>query len=225
MSGQLEQYYNGLAHDYDSIRFRKPYHRRIDLLERRFVVSAIPADAQIVEVGGGTGRFSMELVQVGASLTVVDASRGMLSVLKRKLGDSGKLRLIEGGVYELDGLVGEESCDVVVSMRLLPHLVDKRKALSKFNRVLRRGGTAIFDLWNGRSYVHLGRTLLRRRLESPILHVSYKTMQLLIKEAGFHIIDSFAWGYPRIGRFSLDALGNRFAKKLGYSVVFHVKKT
>jgi ubiquinone/menaquinone biosynthesis C-methylase UbiE len=221
---KLEEYYSGLAHDYDQVRFRKAYHRRIDLLERRFVISAIPADAEIVEVGGGTGRFSMELLKVGASLTVVDVSSGMLSVIKRKLGESTKVRLIKGGVYELDILLREESCDAVVSMRLLPHLVNKRKALSNFNRVLRHGGTAIFDFWNGWSYIHLGRRLLKRRLESPIFYVGYKTMRLLIKEAGFHIVDSYAWGYPRIGRFSLDALGNRLAKSLGYSVVFHAKK-
>jgi ubiquinone/menaquinone biosynthesis C-methylase UbiE len=224
LSAKLEKYYNGLAQDYDTVRFRKPYHRRVDLLERRFVLSAIPPGAEIVEVGGGTGRFSSELLKVASSLTVVDASAEMLSVIKSKLGESTALRLIKGDVNELDALLGKECCEIVVSMRLLPHLEGKREALSGLNRVLRPGGAAIFDFWNGRSFVGWGRTLLKRRLESPVFYVDYKTARMLIEEAGFRIVDSFAWGYPRIGRFSLDVLGNRIAKSLGYSILFHVKK-
>jgi hypothetical protein len=109
-------------------------------------------------------------------------------------------------------------------MRLLPHLIEKDRALAKFNHILRAGGTAIFDFWNRKSFVGLGRMLLMKSLESPIFYVDYKTMLRLISKAGFRVIDSYAWGYPRIGRFSMDALGNRLMKQFGYSVVFNVKK-
>jgi SAM-dependent methyltransferase len=148
----------------------------------------------------------------------------MLSVIRRNIGNPPNLRLIEGDLFQLDKLVGSEKYDMVVSMRVLPHLEAKHIALSKFNSVLRPGGTAIFDFWNGRSFIGLGRRLLRRRLDVPIFYVDYKTMLKLIAKAGFHVMGSFAWGYPRLGGFSLDRVGDRLAKRFGYSVVFNAKK-
>ena len=220
----MRGYYNRLASQYDDLRFRKAYHRQIDAIERQFVISRIRPGAKVLEVGCGTGRFTTELVKVASSVTAVDVSPEMLTMVREKAGGAPNLRLVEGDLYQLERTIGAEKYDVVVSMRVLPHLIDKHGALSTLNRVLRPGGTALFDLWNRKSFIGIGRVLLRRPTQVPIYFVDYRKMLYLVEETGFQVLSSLAWGYPRVGTRSLDGIGNRLLKRFAYSVVFHVKQ-
>ena len=98
-----------------------------------------------LEIGSGTGYFSLNLVQLGAieRLVATDISAGMLATLATT---AGRLGLdVETAVTDAEGLPFEdESFDLVFGHAVLHHLPDLEAALSEFRRVLRPGGAVAF---------------------------------------------------------------------------------
>src|SRR5215204_4730367 len=98
-----------------------------------------------LEIGSGTGYFSLNLLQLGAieSLTATDISAGML---KRLATTAGGLGLeVETAKTEAEELPFEnESFDLVFGHAVLHHIPDLDKAFAEFRRVLRPGGAIAF---------------------------------------------------------------------------------
>jgi ubiquinone/menaquinone biosynthesis C-methylase UbiE len=99
-----------------------------------------------LEIGSGTGYFSLNLVQLGAieRLTATDISPRML---KRLSATAEALGL--GGVStvatEAEQLpFDDESFDLVFGHAVLHHIPDLDRAFAEFRRVLRPGGTIAF---------------------------------------------------------------------------------
>jgi ubiquinone/menaquinone biosynthesis C-methylase UbiE len=98
-----------------------------------------------LEIGSGTGYFSLNLLQLGAieSLTATDISAGML---KRLATTAEGLGLeVETAQTEAEELPFEdESFDLVFGHAVLHHIPDLDKAFAEFRRVLRPGGAIAF---------------------------------------------------------------------------------
>jgi len=98
-----------------------------------------------LEIGSGTGYFSLNLLQLGAieSLTATDISAGML---KRLATTAEGLGLeVEAAQTEAEELPFEdESFDLVFGHAVLHHIPDLEKAFAEFRRVLRPGGAIAF---------------------------------------------------------------------------------
>src|SRR3954454_17267861 len=98
-----------------------------------------------LEIGAGTGYFSLNLLQAGAieRATATDISPGMLATLE---GNAGRLGLeVKTAAAEAETLpFGDESFDLVFGHAVLHHIPDLRQAFSEFARVLRPGGTLAF---------------------------------------------------------------------------------
>ena len=98
-----------------------------------------------LEVGAGTGYFSLNLLQAGvvADATCVDISPGMLDALQsnaRRLGLSVTTRA--GDAERLPFADG--SFDLVFGHAVLHHLPGLARAFAEFARVLSPGGTLVF---------------------------------------------------------------------------------
>jgi SAM-dependent methyltransferase len=98
-----------------------------------------------LEIGSGTGYFSLNLLQLGVieTLTATDISKGML---KRLSTTAKALGLdVETVATEAEELPFEdESFDLVFGHAVLHHIPDLGKAFSEFRRVLRPGGVIAF---------------------------------------------------------------------------------
>jgi len=98
-----------------------------------------------LEIGSGTGYFSLNLLQLGAieRLTATDISAGML---KRLAATAAGLGLeVETAQTEAEELPFEdESFDLVFGHAVLHHIPDLGKAFAEFRRVLRPGGAIAF---------------------------------------------------------------------------------
>jgi ubiquinone/menaquinone biosynthesis C-methylase UbiE len=105
-----------------------------------------PRFGDALEIGSGTGYFSLNLVQLGVieRLTATDISPGML---KRLTATAAALGL--GGVStvatEAEELPFEDrSFDLVFGHAVLHHIPDLGSAFAEFRRVLRPGGMIAF---------------------------------------------------------------------------------
>ena len=101
--------------------------------------------AEGLEIGSGTGYFSLNLLQMGVieRLTATDISPGMM---RRLAATAEGLGLeVETVATEAETLPFEdESFDLVFGHAVLHHIPDVQRALAEFRRVLRPGGAIAF---------------------------------------------------------------------------------
>ena len=143
------RYHDAAAHEYDAkwgIDFGDTGREQV----RQKLAKALGGrDGQSfgagLEIGSGTGYFSLNLLQLGAieSLTATDISAGML---KRLATTAEGLGLeVETAQTEAEELPFEdESFDLVFGHAVLHHIPDLDRAFAEFRRVLRPGGAIAF---------------------------------------------------------------------------------
>jgi SAM-dependent methyltransferase len=103
-------------------------------------------DSVVVELGAGTGQFSVAVAPECARLVAVDVSPVMLDRLRDKAAGRGNVEIVQAGflTYEHAG----SPADFVYSRYALHHLPDfwKAVALDRLRRLLRPGG--VLRLWD-----------------------------------------------------------------------------
>ncbi len=138
----------GLTRFYDSIVAVTMRERLFRGRLTRQVLTDLPGDARIADVGAGTGTFAIGLLAAAPKATVVaiDGDPEVLALAKAKDGAAA--------VEWKQGLAGElplpdRSCDRVTMSLLLHHLDPdgKRAALAEAHRVLRPGGRLHIADW------------------------------------------------------------------------------
>jgi ubiquinone/menaquinone biosynthesis C-methylase UbiE len=145
------RYHDAAAEEYDAkwgIDFGEVGQRQVRLklvktlggLEGRTFGDAL-------EIGSGTGYFSLNLVQLGLveRLTATDISPGMLKRLEataEALGLAGAVATVTTEAEELP--LEDESFDLVFGHAVLHHIPDLDRAFAEFRRVLRPGGMVAF---------------------------------------------------------------------------------
>ncbi|MGB7685280.1 MAG: class I SAM-dependent methyltransferase, partial [Solirubrobacterales bacterium] len=100
-----------------------------------------------LEIGSGTGYFSLNLVQLGLieRLTATDISPGMLKRLEATAEALGIAEATTTVATEAEELPFEdESFDLVFGHAVLHHIPDLERAFAEFRRVLRPGGMIAF---------------------------------------------------------------------------------
>ena len=101
--------------------------------------------ARSLEIGSGTGYFSLNLLRAGliGEATCSDISEGMLETLAsnaRKLGLT-----VQTAAADAEQLpFADESFDLVLGHAVLHHIPDLARAFAEFERVLAPGGTVLF---------------------------------------------------------------------------------
>jgi ubiquinone/menaquinone biosynthesis C-methylase UbiE len=98
-----------------------------------------------LEIGAGTGYFSLNLLQAGVveQATCTDISPGMVSTLNRNARRLGlEVRAARADAESLP--FADQSFDLVLGHAVLHHLPNLRRAFAEFHRVLRPGGRIVF---------------------------------------------------------------------------------
>src|SRR6202161_2233135 len=98
-----------------------------------------------LEIGAGTGYFSLNLLQAGVvgQATCTDISPGMVATLT---GNARRLGLdVRAARADAESLpFADSSFDLVLGHAVLHHLPNLRRAFAAFHRVLRPGGRVRF---------------------------------------------------------------------------------
>jgi ubiquinone/menaquinone biosynthesis C-methylase UbiE len=121
-------------------------------------------ESTVIDLGAGTGQFTLAAAPLCARVVAVDVSEAMLRRLRAKVAGAGltNVELVQAGFmsYEHHG----EAADLVYSRYALHHLPDfwKALALRRMRAMLRAGG--VLRLWDVVYSFNLGEA--EERLES-----------------------------------------------------------
>jgi 2-polyprenyl-3-methyl-5-hydroxy-6-metoxy-1,4-benzoquinol methylase len=146
------------AYDAEALATRVPV-----IVER--VRQLVPAGASILDVGAGTGAFTLPLAAHAARVTALDYSPAMLRVLRRKLQAAAAPDNVQVVLARWED-AQIEAHDVVFAANALYRVADPRLALTKIVATARRRGIIVWSVGRqpgpqpvgyqpGPDYVHL----------------------------------------------------------------------
>ena len=137
----LEEYYNSRDEDKRllSQHGQIEYLTTMKYIHEYLSYFAFPS---ILEVGAGTGRYSVALAKEGYSVTALELVEHNLDVLKSKLDGTEPITAVQGNALDLSAF-RDNSFDLTMLLGPMYHLYtleDKIQALSEAVRVTKPGG-------------------------------------------------------------------------------------
>jgi SAM-dependent methyltransferase len=145
------RYHDAAADEYDhkwGIDFGDiGLHQVLGKLRKGLGARADGPFADALEIGAGTGYFTLNLMRAGIveRATCLDISPGMLVTLERnaaRLGLADRVGIVATDAEHLP--FDDASFDLVLGHAVLHHLPDLDQAFREFRRVLRPGGLVFF---------------------------------------------------------------------------------
>lgn len=145
---KLEEYYNKFNEEkrlnsrHGQVEFRvsmKYIHEYLDRAAAGKKDAAALSSIKLLDIGAGTGKYSVALANEGYDVTAVELVKYNLGILKQK---ASSVRAIQGNAMNLKKLA-DESFDVTLLFGPMYHLfgfADKMKALGEAKRVTKKGG-------------------------------------------------------------------------------------
>ena len=137
----LEDYYNS----YDEEGRLLSRHGQVEYLTTMKYIRECLAgisEPKLLEVGAGTGRYSVTLAKEGVNVTAVELIQHNLEILKSKLDGSEPITAIQGNALDLSAFP-DSSFDITLLLGPMYHLYtreEKLQALSEAVRVTKPGG-------------------------------------------------------------------------------------
>lgn len=135
----------------------------------------IPAGAEVLDVGCGTGRHALFLARAGCSVVAMDRSVEHLKTIERIAADEQlTLRAVQADVESMSLLPGH--LDVIVNTLFL-----YRPLFAQYSRALRPGGLLFFRTFTSDQMDVLGHQRPRREflLEPGELRTAFPTLDLV----------------------------------------------
>jgi ubiquinone/menaquinone biosynthesis C-methylase UbiE len=135
--------FNKIADSYDSW-YNTPMGEFVDAVETglAFKMFKVRKGMKILDVGCGTGNFSIKLADMGCRVTGVDISVNMLDIARKKAEKGGyNIDFYNMDAYSLD--FADEEFDGVFSMAAFEFITQPEKALDELLRVVKKGGQVL----------------------------------------------------------------------------------
>ncbi len=164
----------------------------------RYIEKYLTPGAKIIEIGAGTGRYSLALAEMGYDVTAVELVPHNIEIMQKKVKPHHKIRIHEGNACDLSAFESEKF-DIVLLLGPMYHLFndeDKHKALSEAIRLAKKNGVIYASYCNNDTSVY--KFFYTKR----ILHFVEKG---LIKE-DYHTVSSPAEIFELYRKSDIDAL-------------------
>lgn len=175
--------YTRLSANYEQTRLT-PYMQLVEEIERGIIAEQANrlGDCTALEVGCGTGRFSEFLVRLGCHVHALDVTPAMLEQARALRSGASAIKWIRASAENLP--LVDASFDLVLALKVLPHVPNLPSAIGDVARVLRPEGTAILEFYNPLS---LGS--LTRRYKVFTQWLTPARVQRLLEQAGLTTIE------------------------------------
>ncbi len=174
------EFYNQeeIAAEYDEQRFGGSSGAWVNARELELALALLPPTGRVLDLGCGTGRLTRALAERGEAVGL-DAANAMLS-RAQQVTNAG---FIQGDAFSLP--LAPESFDAVVALRVLFHFEQLDTLLRGMRRVVKPGGTVVFDtyLWSPRAW----RPLDAARWGSGVYVHSPEQVEAAAEQAGLFV--------------------------------------
>ncbi len=115
-----------------------------------FKLLEIKDKIKILDVGCGTGNFSVKLANMGCKVTGIDISNEMLNVARKKSAEQNlDIEFLNMDLYNLE--FEDNTFDAVISMTAFEFVEDVPKALEELFRVVKKDGQILVGVIAGNS--------------------------------------------------------------------------
>lgn len=137
----LENYYNS----YDEESRLLSQHGQVEYITTQKYIHEYLRDvdsSSILEIGAGTGRYSVSLAKEGYNVTAVELIEHNIEILKRKLDGTETITVLQGNAVDLSALT-DNTFDMTLLLGPMYHLYSKEekiRALSEAVRVTKPKG-------------------------------------------------------------------------------------
>jgi SAM-dependent methyltransferase len=174
---------------------------------------------RVLDAGCGMGRFAEVVSRYGGEYVGMDYSFA-IDAARTNVGHLPGVHLVQADIFRLP--FADESFDLVLSLGVLHHTPDPRRAFAQLPRVLKPGGQLSVTVYDAGNKVYVATSKLWRRfttrLPARVLHaLSYAAVPLyylwtlpglglmlrslafvsLERDWRWRVLDTFDWYSPR----------------------------
>jgi peptidoglycan-N-acetylglucosamine deacetylase len=193
-SHAAELFYDTLAQSYDEEQFSSPVSMSRNTEQRLFLARApalFQGSERVLEVGAGTGIFTLEIARRSREVVAADISGNMLELLEKKARAEGigNIAPVKGNVETME-LKGPFS--VVCAFSSLEYLTDLPGFFVKLSQEVEPGGALYFITARSsffRFFTQLGNAM---RQGLWLKAHSRREIESMLKAAGFEEIRIFS---------------------------------
>jgi ubiquinone/menaquinone biosynthesis C-methylase UbiE len=211
---KVVRFYEKDAEKYEEERFASDRGKYDGKTQKDIVFSLFNSwkNLDILEVGCGTGRFSIEISRRGGNVKALDPTVGMLKEIEKVNIGENKVKLIRGSGYKLP--FKDNAFDGCICINVLNHVPNYEVVLTEVYRVLKPNAFFTFNFANLHSILLPAGLLVNFRRQSLInpVYTMWYTLRKVNKDLqiiGFKISDIKGLFLPQIGMIPL-----RIIKKL-----------
>ena len=132
--------------DEDS-RLRRSRHGQLEYAVTMHYIHRFAAPGtKVLEIGAGTGTYSVALAKEGMDVTAVELVESNLEILRKNSRGLDRIRAFRGDATDL-GRFGDQAFDMTLVLGPLYHLFEKEdvhRAIDEAIRVTKKNGTILF---------------------------------------------------------------------------------
>ena len=146
----------------------------------KYIKKYLTPDAKIIEIGAGTGRYSLALAEMGYDVTAVELVPHNIEIMKKKVKAHHNIKIYEGNACDMSAFKSE-MYDIVLLLGPMYHLFndeDKHKALSEAIRIAKTGGVIYASYCNNDTSVYkfFYKNVVLEYLEKGLIKEDYHTV-------------------------------------------------
>lgn len=122
----------------------------------KYIKKYLSPDAKIIEIGAGTGRYSIALAEMGYDVTAVELVPHNIEMMKKKVKSHHNIKIYEGNACDLS-MFESETYDIVLLLGPMYHLFtdeDKHKTMSEAIRLAKKDGTIYTSYCNNDTSIY-----------------------------------------------------------------------
>ena len=136
----ISNHYNN--YDEDNRLIKDHTHNLEFIISKEYIQKYLKEDDKILEIGAGTGRYSIYYAEKGYDVTAIEYVEHNLEILKSKIKSNMKIRAEQGDAVDLSRFK-DNKFDVTLVLGPLYHLYDDEdinKAIAESIRVTKQNG-------------------------------------------------------------------------------------
>lgn len=203
-------FYDTIADDFDQIMNPYDLQRRVEIVFDDLLAGLDLRGLRVLDVGCGTGPFSVEADRRGAQVTSLDIGARLLALARRKC----RTTCVQASADAI--ALCNAHFDIVISSECIEHTSDPRASVAEMVRVCRRGGRVVITCPNRawRWAVDVANRLGARPYDGLENWPTPAELRAWVQSAGarvrrhigFHLVP-FVFGRFNAGLRPLDRLG------------------